>query len=245
MTNNEVISLTDENIVPSYARFQVAIEKGKGATLWDFEGKKYIDFTSGIGVNSLGYGNQSWLDAINTQAAKLQHISNLFYTEPGALLAAQLVKRSGQKKVFFSNSGAEANEGAIKLARKYSFDKYGTGRSTIVSLKQSFHGRTISTLAATGQEVFHNYFFPFTEGFKYTPANDIEALCRGSQPRCLRPYDRARPGRGRSAAPGRCLRCRSTKAVQRKGYTAHNRRGANRHRPHRDPVLLPAVRDSP
>lgn len=182
MTNNEVISLTDENIVPSYARFQVAIEKGKGATLWDFEGKKYIDFTSGIGVNSLGYGNQSWLDAINTQAAKLQHISNLFYTEPGALLAAQLVKRSGQKKVFFSNSGAEANEGAIKLARKYSFDKYGTGRSTIVSLKQSFHGRTISTLAATGQEVFHNYFFPFTEGFKYTPANDIEALAEALSP---------------------------------------------------------------
>lgn len=182
MTNNEVISLTDENIVPSYARFQVAIEKGKGATLWDFEGKKYIDFTSGIGVNSLGYGNQSWLDAINTQAAKLQHISNLFYTEPGAHLAAQLVKRSGQKKVFFSNSGAEANEGAIKLARKYSFDKYGTGRSTIVSLKQSFHGRTISTLAATGQEVFHNYFFPFTEGFKYTPANDIEALAEALSP---------------------------------------------------------------
>jgi acetylornithine/N-succinyldiaminopimelate aminotransferase len=182
MTNNEVISLTDENIVPSYARFQVAIEKGKGATLWDFEGKKYIDFTSGIGVNSLGYGNQSWLDAINTQAAKLQHISNLFYTEPGALLAAQLVKRSGQKKVFFSNSGAEANEGAIKLARKYSFDKNGTGRSTIVSLKQSFHGRTISTLAATGQEVFHNYFFPFTEGFKYTPANDIEALAEALSP---------------------------------------------------------------
>jgi acetylornithine/succinyldiaminopimelate/putrescine aminotransferase len=98
MTNNEVISLTDENIVPSYARFQVAIEKGKGATLWDFEGKKYIDFTSGIGVNSLGYGNQSWLDAINTQAAKLQHISNLFYTEPGAHLALSLLSAPVKKR---------------------------------------------------------------------------------------------------------------------------------------------------
>ena len=176
MTNKEVINLTDENIIPSYARFQVAIEKGKGSTLWDFEGKKYIDFTSGIGVNSLGYGFDAWINAINTQANKVQHLSNLFYTEPGALLAAQLTKRSGLEKAFFSNSGAEANEGAIKLARKYSFDKYGKDRSTVVTLNQSFHGRTITTLAATGQDVFHNYFFPFTEGFKYTPANDIEAL---------------------------------------------------------------------
>jgi acetylornithine/N-succinyldiaminopimelate aminotransferase len=176
MTNKEVINLTDEYIIPSYARFQVAIEKGRGSTLWDFEGKKYIDFTSGIGVNSLGYGFDAWINAINTQANKVQHLSNLFYTEPGALLAKELTKRSGLKKAFFSNSGAEANEGAIKLARKYSFDKYGRGRSTVVTLNQSFHGRTISTLAATGQDVFHNYFFPFTEGFKYTPANDIAAL---------------------------------------------------------------------
>jgi acetylornithine/N-succinyldiaminopimelate aminotransferase len=176
MTNQQVIALTEENIMPTYARFPIAIEKGNVATLWDFEGKKYIDFTSGIGVNSLGYGNEKWLAALTEQAGKLPHLSNLFYTEPAAKLAAELTKRSGLKKAFFCNSGAEANEGAIKLARKYSFDKYGRGRSTIVTLNQSFHGRTITTLAATGQDVFHNYFFPFTEGFKYTPANDTEAL---------------------------------------------------------------------
>lgn len=176
MTNQQVISLTDENIMPTYARFPIAIEKGIGSTLWDFEGKKYIDFTSGIGVNSLGYGNEKWLAALTGQAGRLPHISNLFYTEPAAKLAAELTQRSGLKKAFFCNSGAEANEGAIKLARKYSFDKYGNGRSTIVTLNQSFHGRTITTLAATGQDVFHNYFFPFTEGFRFTPANDIDAL---------------------------------------------------------------------
>jgi acetylornithine/N-succinyldiaminopimelate aminotransferase len=176
MTNQQVIALTDENIMPTYARFPIAIEKGNGSTLWDFEGKKYIDFTSGIGVNSLGYGNEKWLAALTGQAGKLPHLSNLFYTEPAAKLAAELARRSGLKKAFFCNSGAEANEGAIKLARKYSFDKYGSGRNTIVTLNQSFHGRTITTLAATGQDVFHNYFYPFTEGFKYTPANDTEAL---------------------------------------------------------------------
>ncbi len=176
MNGEQVIALTNEHIMPTYARFPVAIERGSGSTLWDFGGKKYIDFASGIGVNSVGCGNEKWLAAVSGQAGRLQHVSNLFYTEPAARLAAELTARSGLKKAFFCNSGAEANEGAIKLARKYSFDKYGKGRSAIVTLNQSFHGRTITTLAATGQDVFHNYFFPFTEGFKYTPANDKAAL---------------------------------------------------------------------
>ena len=160
----------------TYGRFDAAIDHGEGATLYSPEGKEYIDFTSGIGVNSIGYGNKKWADAVAAQAMKLQHISNLYYSEPYAALAAELTKRTGMKKVFFANAGGEANEGMIKLARKYSFDKYGKGRSTIITLVQSFHGRTITTLAATGQEQFHNYFFPFTDGFTHVPANDIGAL---------------------------------------------------------------------
>ena len=176
MTSDNIKQLDAENVMQTYARFDVAIDHGEGATLYSPEGKEYIDFTSGIGVNSIGYGNKKWADAIYAQAQKLQHISNLYYSEPYAKLAQQLTARTGFKNVFFSNAGGEANEGMIKLARKYSFDKYGKGRSTIISLTQSFHGRTITTLAATGQEVFHNYFFPFTEGFKHVPANSLEAL---------------------------------------------------------------------
>lgn len=176
MTNLDVIQMTDNSIMSTYGRFPIAIKEGKGSTLYDFEGKKYIDFTSGIGVCSVGHANEKWINAVTEQAGKLAHISNLYYTEPGAKLAKALVEKTGMSRVFFSNSGAESNEGAIKLARKYSFDKYGTGRSTIVTLQQSFHGRTVTTLSATGQDVFHNFFFPFTEGFKYTPANDIQAL---------------------------------------------------------------------
>jgi len=176
MTSNEIKKLDAENVMQTYARFDVAIDRGEGAMLYSPEGKEYVDFSSGIGVNSIGYGNKKWADAIYTQALKLQHISNLYYSEPYTKLAEILTKRTGMKNVFFANAGADANEGMIKLARKYSFDKYGKGRSTIISLTQSFHGRTITTLAATGQEVFHNYFFPFTEGFKHVPANDIEAL---------------------------------------------------------------------
>lgn len=175
MTSQDIIKLGDENIMPTYARFNVAIERGEGATLYDFDGKKYIDFSSGIGVNSVGYGNKKWLEAVTGQASKLQHISNLFYSEPAAKLAHTLKARSGMANVFFSNSGAEANEGLIKLARKYSFDRYGEGRSKIVTLVNSFHGRTVTTLAATGQDVFHNYFFPFTEGFSHAPAGDLDA----------------------------------------------------------------------
>lgn len=176
MKSSEIKDLYKDHVMATYARFDVVVEKGDGATVWSPEGKEYIDFTSGIGVNSLGYGNLKWADAIYRQALKIQHMSNLFYTEPGAALARELTARSGLSMVFYANSGAEANEGAIKLARKYSFDKYGPGRHKIVTLLQSFHGRTITTLAATGQDSFHNYFFPFTEGFVHAKANDFKDL---------------------------------------------------------------------
>lgn len=176
MTSETIKDLTHQHIMNTYGRFPVALDHGQGATLYDPEGREYIDFTSGIGVTSLGYGNQPWVDAIADQAKKLGHTSNLFYTEPPAKLAEILCKRTGESCVFFANGGGEANEGMIKLARKYSFDKYGQGRATIITLKNSFHGRTITTLKATGQDVFHNFFFPFTEGFRYAPANDLDAL---------------------------------------------------------------------
>ena len=176
MTSKDIMALTDQYIMHTYGRFPVAIDHGEGATLYDPEGNAYIDFTSGIGVTDLGYGNAAWADAIAAQAKKLGHVSNLFYTEPAARLAEILCKRTGESCVFFANGGGEANEGMIKLARKYSFDKYGKDRATIITLNNSFHGRTITTLTATGQEVFHNYFFPFTEGFRYADANDLDSL---------------------------------------------------------------------
>ena len=172
----EIKALDEQYVLQTYGRNPVAIDHGKGATLWDTEGKEYIDFTSGIGVCSLGYANEAWARAIYDQAMKVGHISNLFYTEPYAKLAEKLVKGSGMAGVFFGNSGAEANEGMIKLARKYSYDKYGQGRATIITLNNSFHGRTITTLKATGQDHFHEFFFPFTEGFRYADANDIESV---------------------------------------------------------------------
>ena len=176
MTSKEMKALTGQYVMNTYGRFDVAIDHGRGAKLYDPEGREYIDFTSGIGVTSLGYGDEDWVNAITQQAKKLGHVSNLFYTEPAAKLAEKLCQRTGMSCVFFANGGGEANEGMIKLARKYSYDKYGLGRSTIITLKNSFHGRTITTLMATGQDVFHQYFFPFTEGFRYAPANDLEAL---------------------------------------------------------------------
>ena len=176
MTSQEIKALTGQYIMNTYGRFPVAIDHGQGATLYDPEGNAYIDFASGIGVTSLGYGNPKWVEAITAQAKKLGHVSNLFYTEPAARLAEILCKRTGESCVFFANGGGEANEGMIKLARKYSFDKYGKGRATIITLNNSFHGRTITTLTATGQERLHNYFFPFTEGFRYADANDMASL---------------------------------------------------------------------
>ena len=172
MTSEEIKALTGRYIMNTYGRFPVAVDHGRGARLYSPEGREYIDFTSGIGVSSLGYGNESWLKAISAQAAKLGHASNLCYTEPAARLAQILCQRTGMSNVFFANGGGEANEGMIKLARKYSFDRYGQGRSTIITLVNSFHGRTITTLKATDQAVFHNYFFPFTEGFRYARADD-------------------------------------------------------------------------
>lgn len=177
MSNFDILSTRDkEYVANTYGRFPVAIKKGKGSLCKDFDGKEYIDFSSGIGVNSLGFCNDGWVSAVTKQLTTLQHISNLYYTEPCVNAAELLCKKTGMKKVFFSNSGAESNEGAIKCARKYSYMKYGEGRNKVITLVNSFHGRTVTTLAATGQEVFHKYFFPFTEGFEYVPANDIEAL---------------------------------------------------------------------
>ena len=168
--------LDNQYVAHAYGRFDVALTKGQGSTLYDEDGKKYIDFGSGIGVTAFGINDPVWTNAVEEQLHRVQHTSNLYYTAPCAKLAQLLCEKSGMKKVFFGNSGAEANEGAIKFARKYSFDKYGAGRSTIITLVNSFHGRTITTLAATGQDSFHTVFDPFTPGFKYCPANDIEAL---------------------------------------------------------------------
>ncbi len=176
MNFNDIKSLDEGYVLQTYARNQIAIDHGQGATLFDTEGKKYIDFTSGIGVCSLGYANEAWARAIYDQAMRVGHISNLFYTEPYARLASKLVPAAGMAAAFFGNSGAEANEGIIKVARKYSYEKYGQGRAVIITLKNSFHGRTITTLKATGQDHFHDYFFPFTEGFRYARANDMDSL---------------------------------------------------------------------
>lgn len=163
-------------LMNTYATLPIEISHGEGSYLFDKDNKKYIDFTSGIGVNSLGYNNEAWKNEIISQLNSFQHLSNIFVNNSTTDLAKKLCELSGMNKVFFANSGAEANECAIKLARKYSFNKYGKGRGTILSLKQSFHGRTLATLTATGQDKFHNYFFPFPTGFKYTTANSIDDL---------------------------------------------------------------------
>lgn len=153
------------------------ITKGNGCYLYDDNNKEYIDFTSGIGVNCLGYNDPDWTEAVTKQVTTLQHCSNLFLNPATVTLSNKLTQLAGMSKVFFANSGAEANEGAIKLARKYSSDKYGNNRGKVLTLKQSFHGRTMLTLKATGQpEKFHKYFFPFPEGFDYVEANNIEAF---------------------------------------------------------------------
>ena len=172
----ELMIEDSENILNTYKRFPVVLKEGKGATLKDYTGKEYIDFSSGIGTNSFGACDKEWVDAVVHQANTLQHSSNLYYTAPQVMVAKMLCEKTNMKKVFFGNSGAEANECAIKAARKYSYDKYGLGRSEIITLQNSFHGRTIATLSATGQDVFHQWFFPFVGDFKYCPASDIDAL---------------------------------------------------------------------
>ena len=165
-------------VANTYARFPLTLKKGEGSVVFDDEGKEYIDLATGIAVNSFGYCDKEWVSAVTNQLNTLQHASNLYYTEPCVELAEILCKRTGMKKVFFSNSGAEANECAIKVARKYAADKKGEEYNTVITLKNSFHGRTITTLAATGQDVFHKDFLPLTDGFSYVEANNCEELIK-------------------------------------------------------------------
>ena len=172
---SDIKTLDRQYVAGTYRRFDLELVKGQGSLVWDEAGKQYIDMGTGIGVTAFGFADQEWQRAVTQQLSTLQHTSNLYYTSPCARLAQHLCQRTGMKKVFFSNSGAEANECAIKVARKYAED-LGQKDPCIVTLQNSFHGRTVTTLAATGQEVFHKSFSPLTPGFVHTPANDVQAL---------------------------------------------------------------------
>ena len=177
----DIKKIDGEYVAGTYARFPLEIVSGKGSLVYDENGKEYIDLGTGIAVNTFGVSDDEWVAAVTEQLAKCQHTSNLFYSAPCALLAKTLCERTGMKRVFFSNSGAEANETAIKVARKYAAEKKGSEYSTIITLKNSFHGRTITTLAATGQDIFHKDFLPLTAGFVHAEPDDIasvEALVR-------------------------------------------------------------------
>ena len=177
MEKNLTISARDDLYhAKTYARQPLVITSGKGSLVYDENGKEYIDLSSGIAVNTFGVADDEWVAAVNEQLGKVQHMSNLFYTEPVANLAAALCAKTGMKRAFFCNSGAEANECAIKAARKYSQDKYGKERYKIITLVNSFHGRTMATLTATGQDVFHNDFTPMLDGFYYAAAGDVETI---------------------------------------------------------------------
>ena len=173
---SELKTIDKEYIANTYARFPVELVCGKGSLVYDETGKEYIDMGSGIGVTAFGIADDEWKAAVTEQLGKLQHMSNLYFTEPCAMLAKLLCEKTGMKKVFFCNSGAEANEGAIKAARKYAAEKKGPEYFTIVTLENSFHGRTLTTLAATGQAHYHELFQPLTPGFVHAPANDLEAV---------------------------------------------------------------------
>lgn len=172
----DIKELDKQYVAGTYKRFPVEISSGKGSIVRDPSGKEYIDMGSGIGVTAFGIADDAWQKAVTYQLSKVQHMSNLYYTEPCAKLARLLCNRTGMSKVFFCNSGAEANECAIKVARKYAADKYGAGRHTIITLENSFHGRTLTTLAATGQDHYHELFQPLTPGFVSVPANDAAAM---------------------------------------------------------------------
>ena len=176
MQTEKVIRRDLKYIMHTYNRSPLVLERGMGMTAYDAEGNAYLDFTSGIGVNSLGYCHPAWVAAVAEQAGRLQHTSNLYYTAPDAKLAKRLCRRTGMDQVFFGNSGAEANEGAIKCARKYSVTTFGPDRNKVLTLVNSFHGRTLATLTATGQDVFHRDFGPFPGNFAYVAANDFDAL---------------------------------------------------------------------
>ncbi|MBQ2988028.1 MAG: acetylornithine/succinylornithine family transaminase [Clostridia bacterium] len=172
----DIQNIDREYIAGTYARFPVEIVSGKGSLVYDEAGKEYIDLGTGIAVNTFGVADEDWAQAVTRQLFRCQHTSNLYYSEPCAMLAKELCERTGMKKVFFSNSGAEANEAAIKVARKYAAEKKGKDTYTIITLKNSFHGRTLTTLAATGQDVFHADFTPLTEGFVYAEPNDLASV---------------------------------------------------------------------
>ena len=176
VTDMNIFEKDNSFVASTYARFPLNLVSGKGSIVYDDSGKGYIDMATGIAVNTFGVADDEWVKAVTNQLNTLQHASNLYYTKPCADLAEILCNRTGLKKVFFSNSGAEANECAIKVARKYAADKKGSDYYTIITLKNSFHGRTITTLAATGQDVFHNDFLPLTDGFVYAEANNIADL---------------------------------------------------------------------
>ncbi len=172
----DIKSIDQQYVANTYARFDIQLTKGKGSLVYDETGKEYIDLGTGIAVNGFGIADEVWKEAVIAQLDKIQHTSNLYYSEPCALLAKTLCDRTGMKKVFFSNSGAEANECAIKAGRKYGELHKGKDYYTIITLKNSFHGRTITTLSATGQDVFHEHFTPMTDGFVFATANDIEDM---------------------------------------------------------------------
>jgi acetylornithine/N-succinyldiaminopimelate aminotransferase len=176
MKNEELIKVSQEVLAQTYGRLPVVLVRGQGCTVWDAEGKDYLDFVAGIGVCNLGHCYPKVVQAIREQAGKLLHVSNLYHIEPQTHLAQLLVKHSFANRVFFCNSGTEANEAAIKLARKYSQDNFGPNRYEVISLYKSFHGRTMASLAATGQEKFHKGFEPLMTGFKYVPQNDLGAM---------------------------------------------------------------------
>ena len=182
---DNIIALDQQYVAGTYNRFPVALVSGKGSVFTDVEGKQYIDMGSGIGVTSFGAADDKWVAAVTEQLGKLQHTSNLYYTSPCAQLAEVLCRKTGMKKVFFSNSGAEANECAIKAARKYSAEKKGSGCFTIVTLVNSFHGRTLTTLAATGQAHFHELFQPLTPGFVHVEAGNVEELWKTVQEQAI------------------------------------------------------------
>ena len=172
---NGITAIDQSYVAPTYKRFPVELVRGKGSEVFSSDGKRYIDLGSGIGVTAFGIADELWQQAVTAQLSTLQHTSNLYYTAPCAALAEHLCQRTGMKKVFFSNSGAEANECAIKVARKYGEDR-GIESPVIITLVNSFHGRTVTTLAATGQDHFHQHFKPLTTGFVHAPANDLEAV---------------------------------------------------------------------
>lgn len=180
MVLDTIKNKADNSLMPTYAHFPVSVEKGNGATFQDSEGNEVIDFGSGIGVNSLGYNNEGWINAVTEQLKKVQHTSNLYYNSTVAEYAQMLCKKTGFDRVFLCNSGAEANECAIKLARKYSFDKYGENRYNIITLVNSFHGRTMATITATGQEHYHKFFNPFVNGFKYVEAGNTDEFLKAA-----------------------------------------------------------------